>query len=184
MPGRGTDKLDCLATRVQSRWPEALNVHRLDRDTSGLIVMARDPDTHRQLSGQFERREVEKEYVAVVAGAIAGDSGTISAPLVKDFEHPPRHKIDFEVGRPATTEWRVVARETDRTRVSLVPLTGRSHQLRVHLASLGHPILGDPLYAPAEVASLAPRLLLHAEALTFAHPTTAERMMFRAPAEF
>lgn len=184
VPGRGSDKLDCLETRAKAVWPETRHIHRLDRDTSGLIVFARDSETHRQLSGQFERREVAKEYLALVAGQMPAEQGTVAAPLVKDFDHPPRHKIDFEQGRAATTDWRVVERGADRTRVALVPLTGRSHQLRIHLAHLGHPILGDPLYAPPEVQALAPRLLLHAAKLAFLHPSFGEPLTFESYPDF
>ena len=170
VPGRGPELRDCLSARVQAVHPSALVVHRLDRDTSGLLVMALNPEVQRQLSRQFENRNVRKRYTAVVAGNIAADEGLVNLALRKDFDRPPRHMVDAELGKPAQTGWRVVGRSFDRTRVALEPITGRSHQLRIHMASLGHPVLGDPLYAPPEVAAMAPRLLLHAERLEFTYP--------------
>ncbi|MBA4016641.1 MAG: RNA pseudouridine synthase [Pirellula sp.] len=170
VPGRGPDLQDCLSARVQQAYPSALVVHRLDRDTSGLLVMALTPEVQRQLNRQFATRSVRKRYAAVVAGNIAADAGLVDLALRKDFDHPPRHMVDPELGKPAQTRWRVIGRSSDRTRVELEPITGRSHQLRIHLASLGHPILGDPLYASPEVAAMAPRLLLHAERLAFTYP--------------
>ncbi len=170
VPGRGPDLQDCLSARVLAVHPSALVVHRLDRDTSGLLVMALSPEAQRQLGRKFENRKVRKRYTAVVAGNIADDEGLVDLALRKDFDRPPRHRVDLELGKPAQTRWRVVGRSFDRTRVSLEPITGRSHQLRIHMASLGHPILGDPLYAPPEVAAMAPRLLLHAEWLEFPYP--------------
>jgi tRNA pseudouridine32 synthase/23S rRNA pseudouridine746 synthase len=183
VPGRGPDLQDCLSARVQRELP-ALVVHRLDRDTSGLIVMALTPAAQRELSRQFAERTVERRYVAVVHGQPREDEGTIDLPLRKDFERPPRHLIDHLHGRPAITHWRVVERLSDRARVELRPETGRSHQLRVHLAALGHPILGDPLYATPEAQQLAPRLLLHAEALTLTHPQTGERITWLSTSPF
>jgi tRNA pseudouridine32 synthase/23S rRNA pseudouridine746 synthase len=162
-------------------------VHRLDRETSGLIAMALDADTHRHLSRQFERREVDKCYIAVVAGLVERAEGEIALPLRKDLDPPtpgPRHIVDHEQGRPALTRYRVVARDHDRTRLELRPLTGRSHQLRVHLNAIGHPILGDDLYAPPNVVAMADRLLLHAQTLSLTHPTTNERLTFEAPCPF
>lgn len=184
MPGIGPDKADCLARRVAVAFPGARIVHRLDRDTSGAIVMAFDAEAHRELSRQFHDREVEKVYVAVVAGVAESDGGVIDLPMRKDLDHPPRQVIDHLHGRRAVTKWRVIERESDRTRLELRPLTGRSHQLRLHLKELGHPILGDDLYAPPEVLALADRLLLHARLLTIVHPTTAQLMTFEAQCPF
>lgn len=170
VPGRGPELQDCLSARVRQVHPTALVVHRLDRDTSGLLVMALNAEVQRQLGRQFENRCVRKRYTAVVAGNIAADEGLVDLALRKDFDRPPRHMVDLELGKPAQTHWRVVGRSFDRTRVSLEPITGRSHQLRIHMASLGHPILGDPLYASPDAAAMAPRLLLHAEYLEFAYP--------------
>lgn len=170
VPGRGSDKADCLAARVQAVWPEALVVHRLDQATSGLMLMARGLAAQRWLSAAFERRAVGKRYVAVVAGRMATQQGEIDAPLAADWPNRPRQQVDHARGRPALTRWRVLGHDaaTGRTRVELEPVTGRSHQLRVHLQSIGHPIVGDALYAPADVAQGATRLLLHAAALRLA----------------
>lgn len=184
VPGRGSALYDSLAVRVQQDFPTASVVHRLDRDTSGLMVLALDPQTHRRLSRQFEQRSVEKVYTAVVAGQVWGDSGRVSRPLAKDFSRPPRHKVDLEQGREAITDWRVVERRPDRTRLWLQPLTGRSHQLRVHLADLGHPILGDPLYGSEVERQAAPRLLLHAQSLTLSHPATGLSAAWQCPCPF
>lgn len=184
MPGRGEHLQDCLSARVQAELPDALVVHRLDRDTSGLIVMALDPDAQRELSRQFAERLVEKVYIAVVAGLVEQDAGTIELPLRKDFEHPPRHMVDSVLGRPACTQWRVLERGTDQTRLELRPVTGRSHQLRVHMAALGHPIFGDNLYADELARSRAPRLLLHAWRLSLAHPDDGRRLTWTADCPF
>ena len=182
--GRGPDKQDCLAARVQAEFSDALVVHRLDRDTSGLMVMARGIESQRALARQFEERTVQKRYVAVVAGCITASSGRIELPLTKDFAHPPRRHVDHAHGQPAITDWRVVERFDDRTRLELAPLSGRSHQLRVHLAAIGHPILGDPLYAPPEIQALADRLLLHASRLTLTHPATGEQVSWQSLCPF
>lgn len=172
VPGRGPDKQDCLSARVQAAWPDALIVHRLDMATSGLLVMARGAAMQRRLSMAFAARLVGKRYVAVVAGRLAppaAEWGEIDLPLAPDWPNRPRSRVD-PAGRPSLTRWRVLGQGADRTRVELEPVTGRSHQLRVHLAALGHPILGDPLYAPPAVQAMAGRLLLHASALALMHP--------------
>ncbi|MHC4993702.1 MAG: RluA family pseudouridine synthase [Planctomycetota bacterium] len=184
VPGRGPDLQDCLSARVQAEYPKALIVHRLDRDTSGLMIMARDPETHRQLSRLFENRLVEKTYTALVRGRVEEDAGEIDLPLRKDMDHPPRHRVDRELGKPALTKWRVAERLPDRTRLTLEPLTGRSHQLRVHLKAIGHPILGDALYADPVALIMADHLTLHAERLCLTHPVTGERMEWAAPCPF
>lgn len=184
VPGKGPELQDCLASRVQLEYPDALVVHRLDRDTSGLLIMARGPAAQRELSRQFHDRQVVKRYLAVVAGCPADDSGRIDLPLRKDFDHPPRHMVDPKYGRPAVTQWRVVERGFDRTLVELTPLTGRSHQLRIHLQAIGHPILGDKLYAPPDVLAMAVRLMLHASQLALAHPATAAPLEFISPCPF
>lgn len=192
VPGRGLDKQDCLATRAQALWPDALVVHRLDMATSGLFLMARDPEVQRRLSLAFEKREVGKRYVAVVAGILhtppdAKDGWSrLELPLAADWPARPLQKVDPVHGRPSITRWRVLAqdRAADTTRVELEPLTGRSHQLRVHLKALGHPILGDPLYASPAVQARAPRLLLHAAGLQFFHPATREPIAFDSAVPF
>jgi tRNA pseudouridine32 synthase/23S rRNA pseudouridine746 synthase len=184
VPGIGPEKADCLAARVAAEHTGARIVHRLDRDTSGVIVMALDPEAHRALSVQFQDRLVAKRYVAVAWGVVDDDEGVIDLPIRKDFDDPPRQIVDHERGRPSLTRWRVLERGADRTRLELAPETGRSHQLRLHLKEIGHPILGDDLYAPPEVLAMADRLLLHAESLTIVHPSTAERMTFEARCPF
>lgn len=186
VPGRGEQKQDCLARRVQSRYPDALTVHRLDMETSGLMLMARDVETHRLLGQAFERREVEKHYIAVVAGLIEETSGSIGLPLISDWPNRPRQKVDHQAGKPALTRYQVMARDQPRcrTRLELTPLTGRTHQLRVHLQALGHPILGDSLYADAQSAVQADRLLLHAQQIAFVHPHTGEPLSFQCSCPF
>lgn len=184
VPGRGADKADCLVVRAQREFADALIVHRLDMETSGLIVLARGEEMHRRLSRQFREREVGKRYVAVAAGQLAADQGSIDLPLITDWPNRPRQKVDHEAGKPSLTHYRVLSRDADTTRVELEPVTGRSHQLRVHLLSLGYPLLGDRLYAPPAIAEAAPRLLLHACHLELAHPQSAEPLALRANPPF
>lgn len=184
VPGRGEDKQDCLATRVQAEFPDALVVHRLDMETSGLLVMARGEESHRLLSRHFRERQVDKRYVAVVAGRMQATQGEVDLPLITDWPNRPRQKVDFDLGKPSLTRFRVLQHDpkADTTRVELEPVTGRSHQLRVHMASLGHPILGDPLYGHPGARSQ--RLLLHATRLAFPHPLTGEPMAFASAPDF
>lgn len=187
VPGR--TEADCASTRVQQRYPDARVVHRLDQATSGLLLLARGAEAQRELSAEFAQRRVGKVYEAVVAGRLAGE-GLIDLPLAADWPHRPRQQVDREHGKPSQTRWRALGpaggnrtgNSTDlwggHTRVTLEPLTGRTHQLRVHLASLGHAILGDTLYAPPEIAAASPRLLLHATALQISGHH------FHSPAEF
>lgn len=183
VPGRGEHLADCLLTRVQVAFPEALLVHRLDRDTSGLMVFALSPAAQKNLGQQFEKRQVKKTYVARVWGHLEPKTGTVDLPLIVDWPNRPKQMVDHENGKPAITEWRVMKVEGDTTRVRLHPKTGRSHQLRVHMLALGHPILGDPFYAEGP-ARAAPRLMLHAEALRLSHPETGHGMNFRAKTPF
>jgi len=162
VPGR--TEPDCASARVQAAYPDALIVHRLDQATSGLLLFARGPDAQRELSADFAERRVGKLYIAVVAGRLDGD-GLIDLPLSADWPNRPRQRVDLERGKPSQTRWRVLAHEGGHTRVALEPQTGRSHQLRVHLAHLGHAILGDALYAAPAIAAASPRLLLHASEL-------------------
>lgn len=170
VPGRGDDKRDCSWLRVCRRFPDALVVHRLDQATSGLLLFGRGAFAQRALSHAFAARAVDKQYVAVVSGLIVDDSGEIDLPLAADWPQRPRQRVDHAAGKPARTRWQVLARDAHarRTRLALQPLTGRTHQLRVHLAAIGHPIVGDALYGAAPVAG--PRLLLHASALRLRHP--------------
>ncbi|WP_028240698.1 RluA family pseudouridine synthase [Stutzerimonas azotifigens] len=185
VPGRAEDNRDCLITRLQHNgYPEALIVHRLDWETSGLIVLARDPDSHRELSRQFHDRETEKAYTALCWGEPAQDSGSIDLPLRYDPPTKPRHVVDHEQGKHALTFWRVLERHGTFSRVELTPITGRSHQLRVHMLSIGHPLLGDRLYAHDEALQAHERLCLHASMLALTHPRTGERLRFESPAPF
>ncbi|WP_153163018.1 pseudouridine synthase [Zoogloea sp. 1C4] len=186
VPGRGPAHADSLASRVQAEFPDARIVHRLDMATSGLIVLARGAAMERALSIAFQKRQVEKLYVAVVAGQIAEDSGEIDLPLITDWPNRPRQKVDFELGKPSLTGFEVLARDAARntSRVALTPHTGRSHQLRVHLLAIGHPILGDDLYGDAASRTAAPRLLLHATRLALLHPLSGAQLTLESPPDF
>lgn len=186
VPGRGEDKQDCLSARVQSRYADALIVHRLDLQTSGLLAMARGIEAQRALNRSFEQRQVHKRYQAVVDGVVSvaagGEWGVIDLPLELDWPNRPKHIVDHVNGRPSLTRWRVLTAEPalQGTRLELEPVTGRSHQLRVHLQAIGHPILGDDLYASPDAVARAERLLLHACELSLPHPITGEVMQFRS----
>jgi len=186
VPGRGPAHADSLASRVQAEFPDARIVHRLDMATSGLIVLARGAAMERALSIAFQKRQVEKLYVAVVAGQIAEDSGEIDLPLITDWPNRPRQKVDFELGKPSLTGFEVLARDAARntSRVALTPHTGRSHQLRVHLLAIGHPILGDDLYGDAASRTAAPRLLLHATRLALLHPLSGAQLTLESLPDF
>jgi tRNA pseudouridine32 synthase / 23S rRNA pseudouridine746 synthase len=190
VPGRGADKSDCVAARAQRLYPDALVVHRLDMATSGLLLMARGASMQRRLSQAFADREVGKRYVAVVAGRPEppppGEWALIDLPLAADWPNRPRRIVDREAGKPSQTRWRCLSHDagTDTSRLELEPITGRSHQLRVHLQALGHPILGDAFYAPPEVRDRAPRLLLHASRLRLSHPATGEPLICRSEPPF
>jgi len=186
VPGRPPELHDCLWHRVRDQWPDALVVHRLDMATSGLVLFARGIDMQRSLSIAFAQRQVGKGYEAVAAGDLPGDSGEIDLPLTADWPNRPRQTVDAERGKPSLTRWRVLERKVPigGTRLALEPLTGRTHQLRVHLAAIGHPLLGDTLYAPPELAAAAPRLLLHATRLAFVHPGDGRTLSFESHAPF
>ena len=191
VPGRGDDKQDCLSHRVQSRFPEALVVHRLDMATSGLMLMARDITTQRALNRLFERREVYKRYLAVVQGCLPpaqqlGSWSLIDMPIALDWPRRPLRIINAATGKSSQTQWRTVSVDVaaNSTRVELEPITGRSHQLRVHLLALGHPILGDALYAPEIVQARSARLLLHACTLRLVHPASNAPLCFESPPDF
>ena len=186
VPGRGEDKQDCLSTRVQAVFPDALVVHRLDMATSGLVVMARSPEAQRILGDSFAARQVHKRYEALVQGNLtppAQEWGLIDLPLIVDWPNRPRSKVDWEIGKPSTTRWQVLQALPDATRVALEPITGRSHQLRVHLLALGHPILGDTLYQ-GDAAAAFPRLMLHARYLALPHPAHGKLQEFHSPTPF
>ena len=187
VPGKDPTLADCLETRVQARYPQypaAKVVHRLDKDTSGLLLLAFDKHALGSLGSQFEHRKVDKYYVARVWGDVEGDSGLIDLPLATDWENKPRQRVDHERGRASRTQWEVLAREGGVTRLKLTPLTGRTHQLRVHMLALGHPILGDTFYADGPARDAAERLQLHAEMLQFAHPTDHRTLRFVRAAPF
>lgn len=185
VPGRAEDNRDCLVSRLQANgYPEARIVHRLDWETSGLIVLARHADAHRELSRQFHDRETHKQYTALCWGQPAQDSGRIELPLRYDPPTKPRHVVDHELGRHALTFWQVQERYQDYCRVLLIPVTGRSHQLRVHMLSLGHPLLGDRLYAHEQALQAHDRLCLHASQLGLTQPTTKEALLFNSQAPF
>lgn len=184
VPGRGPDKADCLLARLLPAYPDAQVVHRLDMATSGLMVFARGAAAQRALSMAFEARQVGKRYVAVVAGRMGSDAGEIDLPVGADWPARPQQMVDEVNGKPSVTRWRALG-EVDGpwgagTRLELEPVTGRTHQLRVHLAAIGHPIVGDGLYAPAAVAQAAPRLLLHAWRLAVPHPGDGQVSAFEA----
>jgi tRNA pseudouridine32 synthase/23S rRNA pseudouridine746 synthase len=186
VPGRGPENADCLAARLQSVYADALIVHRLDMATSGLIVFGRGTAVQRALSIAFAERRVAKAYVAIVDGVLEEDSGEIDLPLIADWPNRPRQMVDKVHGKPSCTRWHVLSRDEERgrTRVELAPVTGRSHQLRVHLQAIGHPILGDTLYAPTTIADASPRLLLHASRLRLAHPIDGREIDLLSPAPF
>jgi len=183
VPGRGPDLADCLITRVRAVFPDALLVHRLDRDTSGIIVFALTPHAQRNLSMQFETKRTKKTYQARVDGVVEPREGTVDLPLIVDWENRPRQMVCHETGRPAQTDWRVLRHEGHTTRLRLMPRTGRTHQLRVHMLAMGHVILGDSIYATGSAAD-HPRLMLHAEELRLNHPESGRGMTFRAPVPF
>ena len=192
VPGRGEDKQDCLSRRVQERYPNACVVHRLDMATSGLLLMARSAAVQRQLNAAFAARTVHKRYEAVVTGRLEPEADAsdaegwqrINLPICVDWPNRPRRIIDPIHGKPSQTRWRVLELTDQTTRLALEPVTGRSHQLRVHLQAIGHPILGDALYAPAAVAAQTTRLLLHASGLRLLHPLSGEPLHLVSPAPF
>ncbi|SFR36544.1 RluA family pseudouridine synthase [Litoreibacter janthinus] len=182
VPGKGEHLEDCLISRVQVAFPSALLVHRLDRDTSGVMVFALTKSAQRHLGLQFERRHTKKVYVALVHGAVDGKSGEIHLPMVVDWPNRPLQHVNFVHGKQAITQWRRGAVTDGVTRMRLSPLTGRSHQLRVHMQALGHPILGDPFYS--DNADQYPRMMLHAESLKLRHPEGGKAIEFKAKAPF
>ena len=185
VPGRLEEHKDSVMTRIQRDYPQAESVHRLDMATSGVIVVALTKAAERELKRQFREREPQKSYVARVWGHPSPEKGVVNLPLICDWPNRPKQKVCFDTGKAAQTEYEVLACLPDNSaRVALKPITGRSHQLRVHMLALGHPILGDNFYAHPEAKAAAPRLLLHAESLTITHPAFGNSMTFRQPAEF
>lgn len=183
VPGRGPGKQDCLLTRLQSRIPETLLVHRLDQATSGLMVFARSTEVQSRLSTLFRERLTLKQYSAVVHGCVHPACGTVDLPLISDWPQRPKQKVDPVLGKPSQTHWRVLANDDVRntSSLTLAPVTGRTHQLRVHMLSMGHPIVGDLLYG---IADGAPRLYLHAQVLGFSHPVTSEWLQVYSEPDF
>ncbi len=188
VPGRLTAHGDCIETRAKSVFGTALSVHRLDMETSGVMVMALHKRAHSHLSRQFEARQTIKTYIAVVAGVLRDDQGEIAEPLRCDWPNRPRQMVDHENGRTAITRFKVIERFDASTRIALYPETGRSHQLRVHMLTIGHPIMGDALYGPQTDKTVTgfddARLLLHAESLAFSHPQTNDQVRFAAECPF
>lgn len=186
VPGRGPHKQDCVLKRLQNQEPEVKMVHRLDLDTSGLMIFAIGKASQSELGRIFQRRQVKKTYEAVLQGIVEKDEGEIDFPIIADWERRPRQKICYETGKPSLTYFKVIERLTDKdaTYVQLHPHTGRSHQLRIHSLNIGHPIIGCDLYAPIDVLKRSPRLLLHATELTFPHPISGEEMTFQCPSPF
>ncbi|MCG2609820.1 RluA family pseudouridine synthase [Acinetobacter sp. SM34] len=187
VPGKTEDLQDCVINRLLEIEPKTLLIHRLDRDTSGILVFGLSKWGQKTISRQFQERQTEKTYQAVVAGHLEGE-GTVDVPVVYDPEHPPLHIADPKHNKPALTHWQAIEHFQIQgqavTRVKLTPITGRSHQLRVHMQYLGHPIVGDTLYATAEQQQLMPRLCLHAENLSFYHPQTEQLVEFYYPVPF
>ena len=183
VPGKGEHLADCLITRVQAVFPTALLVHRLDRDTSGVMIFALTPHAQRHLGLQFEKRQTKKTYIARVHGEMAEKTGTVDLPLIVDWENRPKQMVCHEAGKQAITDYRVIRAKGGESRVRLMPKTGRSHQLRVHMLELGHPILGDPFYATGP-ALAHPRLMLHSETLHFRHPDGGQGTRITAKAPF
>ena len=186
VPGRGPDKQDCLSKRVQAVFEDALVVHRLDQDTSGLLIMARGIEAQRRISKAFETRQVSKRYMAVVAGhpsphnTNAQGWGLVEGAILLDWPNRPLHIIHPD-GKPSQSRWRLIEAGAHASLIELEPITGRTHQLRVHMQSMGHPMLGDSLYAPPEIRALTPRLMLHAQSIALAHPFTGEMLSFDVP---
>ncbi|MEQ9239830.1 RluA family pseudouridine synthase [Roseovarius indicus] len=183
VPGKGDHLADCLLSRVQEAYPMALLVHRLDRDTSGVMIFALSPHAQRHLGLQFEKRKTKKTYVARVWGRLEPRKGTVDLPLIVDWPNRPKQMVCHETGKAAVTDWRVQRYADGETRVRLMPKTGRSHQLRVHMLAMGHPILGDPFYAEGAARDFE-RLMLHSEELRLRHPDGGAGMTFRSKAPF
>ncbi len=184
VPGKAVEHFDSIASRVKSLYPSGGAVHRLDMGTSGIMVVAKTPEATSALGRQFQDRVTEKYYYAWVWGQVEKLEGTIDLPLCVDWENRPRQQVNYEHGRRAITHYICQRVEADRSLMKLKPITGRSHQLRVHMMEIGHPILGDHLYAPADAQAAAPHLYLHAAMLRFNHPMTGQRLTFEAPAPF
>jgi tRNA pseudouridine32 synthase/23S rRNA pseudouridine746 synthase len=175
---------DSLQTRVQRVYPTASVVHRLDMSTSGIMLMALNKESHRNISSQFQDRQVSKRYLARIYGRPSTETGLVDLPLIGDWLNRPKQKVDFEVGKPSLTNWKILSSDGQSSLIELEPVTGRSHQLRVHMQSIGHPILGDKFYAHEDAFKLSERLDLHAAYIKFTHPTTHEEIDFSIDIQF
>ncbi len=195
VPGRGDDKQDCMLSRCQLEHPNALIVHRLDMSTSGIIIFALTKEMQRELSILFEKRQIQKQYIARVHGILREKKGTINQPLITNWQQRPKQKIDYKIGKPSTTNYELLETTDNKNStassspiksslVRLQPVTGRSHQLRVHMSSLGHPILGDQLYGTPLSRTASHRLLLHAQKISFTHPATHNLIRINCEADF
>ena len=182
VPGRHPLNHDCLLNRLSHRYPGVSAVHRLDLDTSGVMVIPRHREALSRLARQFQERRIDKTYIARVAGHVAADVGECDLPLIADWPNRPKQKVCFETGKQALTRWEVLSRDDSTSLLLLTPVTGRSHQLRIHMREIGHPILGCDFYAPEAALNAAPRLLLHATSLRFSHPVSGEVLTARSPA--
>lgn len=184
VPGKAAEHKDSLEYRAKLVWPGIRVVHRLDMATSGIVIMALTANSQRELNRQFQQRSTKKHYIACVAGSVEPDAGTIDLPLICDWPNRPKQMVNYQYGKDSLTHYQVLKRSSNNSRVKLTPITGRSHQLRVHMQWLGHPILGDKFYADRDAYNAADRLLLHAEALAFHHPVTAKEMQLFCPCPF
>lgn len=184
VPGRGPEKLDSVYHRLTLQFEEVHIVHRLDMATSGIIVFARNKEALRHLQQQFQHRQTEKSYQAIIAGRLTPTKGAINLPMRCDWPNRPKQMVCYEFGKKSLTRWRVMGYKDNSTRVELIPVTGRSHQLRIHCDALGHPILGDNLYGTPESQAATKHLCLHAQSLTITHPNSLERLTFTSPVPF
>ncbi|WP_154222497.1 RluA family pseudouridine synthase [Marinicella rhabdoformis] len=184
VPGRLDEHKDCLQTRVQAQFPTALTVHRLDMETSGIVIMALNKAAQSSLARQFQERLTQKTYIARVYGHVTEVRGTVEAPLICDWPNRPKQMVDFDNGKPSTTHYKVLNQEAETTLIELTPVTGRSHQLRVHMLHIGHVIVGDRLYATRKALAFSDRLQLHSQSLSFKHPSSDQTMSFESKPTF
>lgn len=186
VPGRGPDNQECLINRLLLEFPNARIVHRLDYATSGLVIIPLNYEAQKNIGKQFELRQTQKQYIAVVDGIIKEESGQVDLPLICDWPNRPKQMVDHVNGKSAQTDFTVLGRDFDKscTRLMLKPITGRSHQLRVHMMAINHAILGDRFYATGRALDASERLLLHAESISFIHPVSGETVQVSTPAPF
>ena len=184
VPGRGDEKQDCMHSRLQLEFPEALVIHRLDMPTSGIILFALSKEMQKLMGKLFEKKKIYKQYIAKVHGVLREKKGMIDQPLITDWINRPRQKIDYKTGKSSQTRYTLISSDNTNSIVKLEPLTGRSHQLRVHMSSLGHAILGDELYGTADTRNASRRLLLHAKKISFIHPLTQQKINIHCDVHF